>query len=269
MLDPSSLAAGALAGALLALFLAWLLGYAGEKRTAEAWVDIPQPGIGTITCRNGAIQFTVSAPATVDNLTLTAIYVMVYDAPPVPIPAAPPAGAASFGPGGAVTYTLPGGLTGPTDYVVVWAQYTGYSVRGMVFNTCPSGSGGMTPAPEAGPVPAATAAQLEAIPRAYRVAPGDAGPLPGALAEAVLEYAPEASNPVEPVWTAGGPAVAWTLALVHRPCGLTAVLTAVTRADGREVRLTWVAPGWQFGAPTRFAPDAGTAGVPPLVVRPA
>src|SRR5262249_58769557 len=111
----------------------------------------------------------------------------------------------------------PGGLSGPTDYVVVWAEYSGYRSRTYEYSSCSGSGSGVAPGDQiAHVVSAAVTEELEAIPRTYRVSPGSSpagavgGPADetgGAVArapEAVLQYVPEASAPIQPFWRAPG-----------------------------------------------------------------
>ncbi|HJZ55013.1 MAG TPA: hypothetical protein VKE74_08640 [Gemmataceae bacterium] len=256
------------------------------KKIVKSFVELPPPDITQVTCLSGgSIQIDGSASPTVDNLTLAGLYSEVYDVLPTTIPPTPPATAVYHGTSFPLFRTLPSGLSGPTDYVVVWAEYSGYRSRTYEYSSCSGSGSGVAPGDQiAHVVSAAVTEELEAIPRTYRVSPGSSpagavgGPadeLGGAVArapEAVLQYVPEASTPIEPFWRARGgpgPVVEWSLCLLYRSGGFGAVLSAVCLIDGRNVRLTWVTSDWRFHAVNRLACESDDAGVPVILVRPA
>src|SRR5262249_26399295 len=140
-----------------------------EDRT----ISLPQPDILSVACQSdGTLLINVSTVPTVQNLTLVHLYTFVYDVLPNPIPDVPPSGAFCFNPASTLVQPLPNNLFGPTDFVVVWAEYGGFSNRSFEYATC-SGSSGSSPAMrDSRFASAARAAEFEAIPRTYRVSPG-------------------------------------------------------------------------------------------------
>lgn len=258
----SLFAGGVFAGFLLAIALF-------KKLWPEVRVDIPPPTITDARCQaDGTLAIDVTAAGSVENLTLVKLHTRVYDQDPGTV--GDPTGATPHDPAPTLTHPLPGGLVGPKDYVVVWAEYHAFSSRVHEYDSCSgSGSGsGRVVRPLTGPA----AEQLAAVPREYRVSP--AAP-PGGSAlppETVLRYATETSTPAEPVWQARGEAGSvreWTLRLLYRDGGFGALLTAVCLVGGKEARLTWVTSDWRFHAPSRLAPESDEPGISALVVQPA
>ena len=278
MIGPLVLAflGGALAGVLAALLF----------RTRIKLLDeIPTPTISTVTCLSGSqIQIGGATGTTPEGMNLVALYARVYDDPNQVVPATPD-GATLAGTSFPITLNLPLGLAGPSDLAVVWAEYQAYTKNSLVYSTCSgsgsgSGSGGGTPMPGvARALSPAAAAQLEAVPRAYRVSPGSpavgaeaelAGALAGA-AETVLHYVPEDSTPLEPFWRSGRPTGLvreWSLRLLHRNDGFGGLLSAVCLLGSRELRLTWVTSDWRFHAANRLRCESDEAAGLSLLVQP-
>jgi hypothetical protein len=121
-----SFAAGVLVGFAVALFL----------RVRP--LVLPQPTITNVVCQTPNVRIEGSAPATHDGLELTRLYSALYDTQQTTIPAKPPTGASMphTPPTFPITRSLSGGLSGTKDYVVVWAEYTGYSSRQFEYNHC-------------------------------------------------------------------------------------------------------------------------------------
>jgi hypothetical protein len=272
-------------GVLAALLVGWLV----LRVIIRKLINLPSPTINNVTCLpGGQIQIDATIDAAPPGATLEGLYTEVYDDPNQVVSACPDSGGLSqplpttspF----SLVQKLPPGLSGlDDDLAVVWAVYRVCVVSSLAFHHCPESSSG----PGLGvsrPIPAVAVEQLEAVPRAYRVSAGSpaagagrgpAANLVGALArapETVLRYVPEASTPLDPRWRARGgpdPALEWTLLLLHRPDGFGAVLGVVCRADGREVRLTWVTSEWRFHTANRLTCESDEAGGLSLVVRPA
>jgi hypothetical protein len=263
---------GAGAGLLLAFVIVRLLGLTFP-------VVLPKPSLQNATCSGGQVTVNVNAAATADGLTLANYASFIYtDLAAVPDPA-PPSGSLIHPPTSQITRPA----VGSTGLLAVWSIYQGNSQASSVTYTC-SGSSGGPPNPMTLLPPSAVTEQLEAVPRAYRVSPGSplsgeggspAADVVGALSrepEAILEYAPEASTPVSPVWQARGgpgPVVRWHLHLLHRQGGVGAVLSIVCLVGGREMQFTWVTSDWRFHAANRLTSEASQPGVPALLVRPA
>jgi hypothetical protein len=265
-------AAGAVVGFVVALFV---------RRPRLA---LPKPEIGTVSCQpSNMLRIPVSV-ATDPNVTLAELYSKVWDNAPASVSPSPiTEGATPHPVATQIDRALPSGLSGPTDFVVVWARFQGFSMSDIVeFSNCSGGSFG-------GPAltrmaHSAAAAQLEAVPRAYKVSSGSAqidvskGPAAHALGTLLqapaplLQYVPESSTPVEPFWRGkggAGPAVEWSLRLLHRTGGFGAVLSLIYLIGGRETRLTWVTSTWRFHAANRLTCESDDAGVPTLLVQPA
>lgn len=263
---------GLLAGIVVAMMVSLRVGPDRE--------DAPlPPNIGQITCQPaGSITFPVSAPATFSIMQLVAYYTYVYTTLPSSLPDAPPSGAVAHDPTSPLVHpSAPAG-----GFVVVWAQYTGYTKSAREY-ACGSGSsGGRSVGNKLQPMKALPV-QFDAFPASYRIEPAPSAPsasggaaseLVGYLArpgEAVLRYVAEASTPAEPLWRAlGGPVAPYeaTLTLLHRTGGTGAVLT-VTVLGARRVHLTWVTSDWKFTGVNRLRSESDEPGMPVLVVAPA
>jgi hypothetical protein len=276
--DWRAFAVGTAAGVVLALLLGWLF-----RIIFKPQITLNNPFPSSALCSGGNVVVQGSASSTCNGLTLAQLWSFVYSTlPSTGAPSTPPAGAVSSPP----TFPLTVSAVGGTGLVAVWSLYQGYSAPGTVSYSCtgPGGAGGPSPQTMQRVLPLTVNDQLEAIPRAYRVSAGSpfAGPgigpgaeVMGALSrdrEALLEYAPEVSTPVDPVWQAAavpGSLLRWSLNLLHRNSGLGAVLSVLGLVDGREVRFTWVTSEWRFNSANRLAPEASDPGVPALLVCPA
>jgi hypothetical protein len=109
--------------------------------TPAPGVSLPAPAVLSTACANGVLTVTCNIGAAPAGLKLCGVYVAVYDNQPTAVPSDPTgvAGVVRFNPGAALNYTLPAGLNGPTDWVVVWAEYCGTSPSAAFsYNTCPA-----------------------------------------------------------------------------------------------------------------------------------
>jgi hypothetical protein len=258
-------------GLVVGLLLAWIW------RKLINPLAFPNPDLVDVTCANGTVHIEGTLGGTLPpGVSLLQLHVKVYDDENHTVPVAPTGEGATTYLGFPVDHPHPDNTFQPPDKVAVWAEWKVFGKATQNFSCSGSSSVNLG---RNRPISPAAAEQLEAVPKKYGVstdaADADQGggaitslalPTPGTL----LDYVPERSTPLEPLWRLReSDADEWTLHLLHGPAGFGAVLSLLRRVGGKEERLTWVTSNWRFHVANRLIPESADGTAPILIVSPA